>query len=141
MSGIAIALLVSCGGDSGVDDHVPFEVVTVTGLLAKTTYAVRTQAELERMLASTLKPWQNDPPQTLTIDFRQSMLIGVSLGLGRTCDGVRIREIVKNGPAYIVTYTQLKGSTTTACGLIEPLMAFVVAPQTNGGVSFVRDDG
>ena len=135
---VATTLMASCGGGGSADVPVTFEPVTIPGLHAQTTYVLRTRSELDALLAATLLPFRVDPPPTLTVDFGRNMIVGISLGLGRICDAVEIKSVTRADTNYTVVYKQTQGSGTIACGLIVPLEAFALVPQTSGTVNFVR---
>jgi hypothetical protein len=139
---LAASLLAGCGGsDPAVFEPVAFQSLQndMTRSFPAGTYVFKTQAEMAA--AWTAAPQQfGDPKPLPTVDFSQSMVVGVSLGVGIRCNTPIITSIARQSDDYLVSYRTNEGTgvTTLACLHQWHLTDFAAIPATRGNVVFQR---
>ena len=72
-------------------------------------------------------------------DYQASMLVGVSLGVGKWCFAPQITGVAISGNDMEVDY-KVPTSSTLACLRDGPLISFALVPKVTGSVRF-RDTG
>jgi hypothetical protein len=147
---LVATLIAACGGggDGGgesASQSVPLQDVTLTFFrsFAPGTYVLRSQAELASAWAAA--PFVQFPigivtsePAMPTYDFSKYSVVGLSDGVGKWCFAPRITNATSNGKDLVVHYF-VPTTGTLACMFNGPLIAFVLVPQVNGTVQFVKD--
>lgn len=145
---LAVAGLNGCGGGGGGggDHAVPVPVMFSDETLvqfrpyAQGEYVIRTRAELQAAWAAA--PFAVFPvgivlsePAFPEYDFQSSMLVGVSLGIGKWCFKPVITNVWLFGPHMEVDY-KVPTSSTLACLRDGPLISFALVPRFAGTVAF-----
>jgi hypothetical protein len=142
---LAASLLAACGGSDPAPEPVTFQSLQeeLTRSFPAGTYVFRTEGEMAAAWASAPQQFGEAKPLP-TIDFSQSMVVGVSLGTGIRCNIPIIRSVERLSNAdYIVSYTSNEGTgvTTLACLHQWRLTDFAAVPRTVGTVAFQRVPG
>ena len=143
---LAVAGLNGCGGGGDDDRVVPVPVMFSDETLvqfrpyAQGEYVIRTRAELQAAWAAA--PFAVFPvgivlsePAFPEYDFQSSMLVGVSLGVGKWCFKPVITNVWVLGPHMEVDY-KVPTSSTLACLRDGPLISFALVPRFAGTVAF-----
>jgi len=138
---LAASLLASCGGGDSASEPVAFQSLQddITRSLPAGTFVFKTQAEMEAVW--TAAPQQfGDPKPLPVVDFSQSMVVGVSLGVGIRCNMPIITSIERQSDDFVVSYktNEDTGVTTLACLHQWHLTDFAAIPATGGTVMFQR---
>lgn len=153
LSWMAFSLvLASCGGGGGGEAVEPIQPVAFQALelfnppaFAAGTYILRSQDELNSAWLNAPQTYPGDffsttPKPVPTVDFSNSSVLGVSLGVGTRCYIPQVVEVTEQGTSLLLKYRsgEPDGPTTLACLHPWPLAAFIVVPKLKGAVSFLR---
>lgn len=140
---LVVSVLAGCGGDGG-DEPVPVKFTDQTldqfRPYAQGEYVIRSRAQLQAAWAAA--PFAVFPIGLITsepafpeYDYQASMLVGVSLGIGKWCFAPVITGVSTIGNDMKVEYKVPTGSTL-ACLRDAPLISFALVPRTTGTVTF-----
>ena len=139
-------LLASCGGGGGWTE-VAFSEQTMNLFrpFAAGEYVWRTADQMRAGIAAA--PFRvfpvglvtEEPPEP-ALDFTTSMVIGLSLGIGKWCFAPRIVRVLRDGDDTQLEY-RVPTISTLACLRDGPAIAFASVPKAPGRVWFRAVEG
>ncbi|HSW23822.1 MAG TPA: hypothetical protein VLJ62_13735 [Burkholderiaceae bacterium] len=139
---LVFAAITGCG--DGAEQAVPAsftdETMTQFRPYAQGEYVIRTRSQLQAAWAAA--PFAVFPVGLVTsepafpeYDFQSSMLVGVSLGIGKWCFAPVITQVLVVGDDMDVEY-KIRAISTLACMFNAPLISFALVPRVTGSVAF-----
>ncbi|MBG9390212.1 hypothetical protein [Caenimonas aquaedulcis] len=139
-----LAMLAACGGGGETPEDVAMQRLQeeLTRSFPAGTYVFRSQAEMAAAWNAAPQEFGDAKPMP-AIDFSQSMVVGISMGVGIRCFVPTITAVTRVGASYTVSYRANDGSggTTLACLHTWRLTDFVAVPAQPGTVAFQRVPG
>jgi hypothetical protein len=139
---LAAAVLAGCGGGNDGPVPVSFSDQTLAQFRPwpQGEYVIRSREQLQAAWAAA--PFQRFPigivlaePAFAQYDYQTSMLVGVSLGIGKWCFAPIITGVATSGNDMEVDY-RVPTSSTLACLADAPLISFALVPKVTGNVAF-----
>jgi hypothetical protein len=143
---LAVSLLSACGGGGSGEilqlTPVSFSDATITQFrpYAPGEYVIRSRVELQTAWAA--NPFSVFPIGIVTAepvfpnyDFQSSMLVGISLGVGKWCFAPQIVRVSMVGANLDIEY-RVPTTSTLACLRDGPLISFALVPKFAGSATF-----
>jgi len=139
---LSVTLLSACGGGGDASVAVDFKDQTLVQFrpYPQGEYVIRSRDQLQADWAAV--PFQRFPigivlsePAFPEYDYQASMLVGVSLGIGKWCFAPQITSVTISGNDMEVDY-RVPTSSTLACLADAPLISFALVPRVTGSVTF-----